>query len=173
MRGPAGRCRDDPGHHGRRMPRFDVLRAAVVRMQEHEFPEYLYYDIDNQIWYEPLADGTVRAGFKSWAVSLMGEVLVFTPKRIGRNFETGRSFATVEGGKWIGSARAAFDGVVVSHNENLIRTPELLMEDAYGAGWMLIVRPAHESWRDGLVTGGDIAPAFESWFATGAHKSRT
>jgi len=144
----------------------------VVRMQEHEFPEYLYYDIDNQIWYEPLADGTVRAGFTSWAVSLMGEVLVFTPKRIGRNFETGRSFATVEGGKWIGSARAAFDGVVVSHNENLIRKPELLMQDAYGDGWMLVVRPVHESWRKTLVTGPAIAPAFEAWLATDSYKTR-
>src|SRR5262245_51066176 len=172
MRGPAGRCRDDPGHHGRRMPRFDVLRAAVVRMQEHEFPEYLYYDIDNQIWYEPLAGGTVRAGFTSWAVSLMGEVLVFTPKRIGRDFETDRSFATIEGGKWIGSARAAFDGVVVSDNEHLIKQPELLVQDAYGDGWMLIVRPTHDSWHGTLVTGSAIGPAFEAWLATDSYKSR-
>lgn len=144
----------------------------MVRIQDHEFPEHLHYDIDNQIWYEPLADGTVRAGFTSWAVSLMGEVLVFTPKRIGRDFETGRSFATVEGGKWIGSARAAFDGVVVSHNENLIRTPELLMQDAYGNGWMLVVRPTPGNWRRTLVTGSAIAPAFEEWVSTDSYRSR-
>ena len=101
-----------------------------------------------------------------------GEVLVFTPKRIGRDFEKGRSFAVVEGGKWVGSARAAFDGVVVSHNESLIRSPELLMRDAYGDGWMLVVRPMREDWRTGLVTGSDIAPIFEAWFATEAYKSR-
>jgi len=145
----------------------------VVKLQDHDFPDHLQYDIENQIWYEPLADGTARAGFTAWAVSLMGEVLVFTPKRIGRDFEKGRSFATVEGGKWVGSARAAFDGVVVGHNENLVRKPELLMLDGYGAGWMLIVRPTYEGWRDALVTGGDIASTFESWFATGVHKSRT
>src|SRR5262245_41704182 len=154
------------------MPRPDVLRPAGANLQGHEFPDHLHYDIENQIWYEPLVDETVRAGYTSWAVSLMGEVLVFTPKRIGRDFEKGRSFATVEGGKWVGSARAAFDGVVVGHNENLIRKPELLMQDTYAAGWMLVVRPAREDWRSALVTGGDIAPTFESWFATGAHKSR-
>jgi glycine cleavage system H protein len=146
--------------------------VAVVRIQDHEFPEHLLYDIDNQIWYAPLVDGTVRAGFTSWAVSLMGEVLVFTPKRLGRDFEQGRSFATIEGGKWIGSARAAFYGVVVSHNEDLIRKPELLMQDAFGDGWMLIVRPAHENWRGTLVTGSVIAPAFEAWLATDSYKSR-
>jgi glycine cleavage system H protein len=154
------------------MPRSDLLRRAVVNLQDYDFPNHLHYDIENQIWYEPLADGTVRAGFTSWAVSLMGDVLVFTPKRIGRDFENGRSFATVEGGKWVGSARAAFDGVVVAHNESLIQKPELLMQDAYGAGWMLLVRPSGTDWHARLVTGPAIAPMFEAWFARGSHKSR-
>jgi glycine cleavage system H protein len=144
----------------------------MVEVQDSEFPDHLLYDVDNQLWYEPLGDGTVRAGFTSWAANLMGEVLVFTPKRVGREFEKGRSFAVVEGGKWIGSARAAFDGVVISHNEGLARRPELLNEDAYGQGWMLIVRPRRDDWRAGLVTGTTIAPAFEAWFASEAYKER-
>jgi glycine cleavage system H protein len=132
----------------------------------------LFYDINNQIWYEPLDDGTVRAGFTPWAAALMGEALAFTPKRVGREFEKERSFAVVEGGKWVGAARAAFDGVVVAVNENLIRAPELLTSDAFGAGWMLIVRPTHADWRSGLVTGAAIAPAFAAWLATEAYKER-
>src|SRR5262245_51217221 len=102
----------------------------------------------------------------------MGEVLVFTPKRIGRDFETGRSFATVEGGKWIGSARAAFDGIVVGHNEALIRKPELLTEDAYGEGWMVVVRPTDAKWQARLVTGLAIGKAFDEWLAKGLYKER-
>jgi glycine cleavage system H protein len=145
----------------------------VVIRQANEFPDALHYDMDNQIWYAPLGDGTVRAGFTGWAAKLMGEVLVFTPKRIGRDFEKGRSFAVVEGGKWVGSARAAFDGTVVAHNEQLARHPELLNQDAYGAGWMLIVRPARADWSDALVTGAAVAPAFTAWLGTGAYKDRT
>jgi len=145
----------------------------VVILQDSEFPEALHYDVDNQIWYQPLGDGTVRVGFTSWAARLMGEVLVFTPKRIGRDFDKGRSFAVVEGGKWVGSARAGFDGVVVAHNELLTQRPELINRDAYGEGWMLIVRPAHDDWKDALVTGAAIGPAFEAWFGTGAYKSRS
>ena len=150
-----------------------LLRRAVARVQDHDFPDHLLYDVDNQIWYEPLGDGTVRAGFTTWAASLMGEVLVFTPKRIGRDFETGRSFAVVEGGKWVGSARAAFDGIVVAHNDLLERKPELLNQDAYGQGWMLIVRPAGEGWRDALVTGAAIQPAVEAWITSESYKDRT
>src|SRR5215470_7485711 len=149
------------------MPRPDVLRPAVVKLQDHDFPDHLLYDIENQIWYESLADGTARAGFTAWAVSLMGEVLVFTPKRIGRDFEKGRSFATIECGKWVGSARAAFNGVVVAHNELLRRKPELLNHDAFGTGWMLIVRASEENWQERLITGQGVEEAFAAWLASG------
>lgn len=142
-------------------------------MDVTDYPGHLFYDMHNQIWYEPQADGTVRAGFTPWATALMGEVLVFTPKRVGREFEKDRSFAVVEGGKWVGSARAAFDGTVVAHNDQLIRRPDLLATDAFGAGWMLIVRPARADWREGLATGAAIAPGFAAWLATEAYKDRT
>ena len=144
----------------------------MAKVQDIEFPETLLYDLDNQIWYERLADGTVRAGFTPLAMTLAGDVLVFTPKRLGRDFEKGRSFSTIECGKWIGSARAAFDGIVIAHNEILMRKPELLNQDAFGAGWMLIVRPAGAGWDDGLITGERVAAAFEDWLASGAYTDR-
>ncbi len=106
------------------------------------------------------------------AVSLAGDILVFTPKRIGREFERGRSFATLEGGKWVGSARAAFNGLGVSHNEALVDRPALLSEDAFGNGWMLIVRPASEDWRQNLITGEAITPAFAEWITAESYKDR-
>jgi glycine cleavage system H protein len=145
----------------------------VVVVQDSEFPDDLLYDIENQIWYAPLGDGTLRTGFTLWAAKLMGDVLVFTPKRLGRDFEKNRSFAVVEGGKWIGSARAAFDGIVLAHNDLLVSKPELMNSDPYGNGWMLIVRPSVERWSAGLVTGAAIAPAFDAWLATDAYKNRS
>ena len=145
----------------------------MVTVQGCDYPDRLLYDIDNQIWYEPLADGTVRVGFMPFAVSMMGEVLVFTPKRIGRDFEKHRSFATIEGGKWVGSARAAFAGIVVASNDALARNPELMMADPFGAGWMLIVRPGDDDWRTGLATGATIAADLEAWIARAAYKDHT
>jgi glycine cleavage system H protein len=141
-------------------------------MDVSDYPDDRFYDMNNQIWYEPLADGTVRAGFTPWAAALMGEILVFTPKRIGREFEKDRSFAVIEGGKWVGTARAAFEGIVIAHNEDVIDRPELIGEDSFGAGWMLVVRPTRADWREGLVTGRAIAPAFAAWLATEAYKDR-
>jgi glycine cleavage system H protein len=145
----------------------------VTNREDPEFPPHLLYDIENQIWYEPLGDGTIRAGFTRWAANLMGEILVFTPKRLNFDFEKEKSFGVVEGGKWVGSARAAFDGVVVRHNERLDRTPELLNQDPYGEGWMLVVRPSRDDWRDKLVDGASVRPAFDSWIATGSYRNRS
>jgi glycine cleavage system H protein len=145
----------------------------VTSSDDTEFPPHLLYDIENQIWYEPLGDGTIRAGFTSWAAKLLGEVLVFTPKRLNFDFEKERSFAVVEGGKWVGSARAAFDGVVVRHNERLDRMPELLNLDPYGEGWMLVVRPSGNDWRDKLIDGASVRPAFDAWIKTGSYKDRS
>ena len=144
----------------------------MTRIDEHEYPEHLYYDVDNQIWYAPLDDGTIRVGFTPISMKLAGDVLVFTPTRVGRDFDKGRSFAVIECGKWVGAARAAFDGTVVAHNEALIVRPELLNSDAFGEGWMLIVRAAHDAWRVGLVTSSAVAPAFADWIAAEGHKSR-
>lgn len=145
----------------------------MARVQDHNFPDHLLYDVENQIWYEPLPDGTLRAGFTSWAAALMGETLVFTPKRLNHAFEKDRWFAMVEGGKWVGAARAAFDGTVVAQNEILIDKPALLMSDPFGQGWMLIVRPTNDNWRAGLVTGVQVGPTIESWIAGGSYKDRT
>jgi hypothetical protein len=49
----------------------------------------------------------------------------------------------------------------------------LLTSDAFGAGWMLIVRPERADWQAGLVAGAAIGPAIESWIAAGSYKDRT
>lgn len=145
----------------------------MVSVEGFDFPDQLFYDIENQIWYLPLGDGTLRAGFTSWAANLMGGVIVFTPKRLGRDFEMNRSFAVVEGGKWVGSARAGFDGTVIAYNERLERAPELINTNPYSEGWMLVVRPARDDWQAGLVTGEAIKPTFEEWLDSGVYRERS
>ena len=145
----------------------------MAQVGQHQFPEDLYYDLANQVWYAALPDGTVRVGFTPLAIELAGEVLVFTPKRVGKDFEPQRSFATIESGKWVGAARAAFAGVVVAVNYELVNRPRLLNTDAFGAAWMLIVRPNNEAWREGLITGAGISQAFEAWLTAEAYRDRT
>jgi glycine cleavage system H protein len=144
----------------------------MALVQGKDYPEHLFYDLDNQIWYEALPDGTIRAGFTPIAIELAGEVLVFTPKRVGKPFEAQRSFATIECGKWVGAARAAFDGVVIASNPALEMRPKLLNGDAFGAGWMLVVRPDQPDWEIPLTTGPAVEAAFLSLIAGESHRDR-
>lgn len=130
------------------------------------FPDALHYDVPHHVWYDAAGDGLVRAGITPIGVALAREVLVFTPKRVGRSVEAGRAMATVESAKWIGSVRAAFAGTVAAVNEALMARAAAVNHDCYGEGWMVLVRPAAPDWRASLVTGAAVAPAYEGWMET-------
>lgn len=132
------------------------------------FPRHLLYDVPNHMWYLEIDGGLVRVGMTSVAAALAdNRIFAFTPKRVGRELEVGRSCATIESSKWVGPARIAFDGIVEAVNEALIDDPGRLVTDPYGAGWMLIGRPAGGSSHGppllGLVTGDALHAAYTAW----------
>ncbi len=66
-------------------------------------PDDLLYDVENHTWFTEVGDGTVRMGMTTIATAMAGQLVAFTPKRIGRTVRPGKSCATVESGKWVGS----------------------------------------------------------------------
>lgn len=137
----------------------------MITVRGCRFPAHLLYDVENHIWYERLADGAFRIGLTSVAVALAGDVLAFTPRRVGRPTQAGRACATVESGKWVGPARICFDGTVLAVNEAMIDRPSLANRDCYGEGWMLVAMPANEAPIAHLVSGNELAAAYEAWMA--------
>ena len=126
------------------------------------FPDALWYDVARHTWYREEADGQVTLGITSVAAALAGEVLAFTPRRVGRDIEAGRSCATIESGKWVGPVRLVCAGKVVAINEQLMDEPGLINRDPYGASWMLTIVPVEwPAARAGLVTGPGLAAAYE------------
>jgi glycine cleavage system H protein len=137
----------------------------MITVRGCAFPDHLLYDVENHIWYERLADGAFRMGMTSVAIALAGEVLAFTPRRVGRATQANRACATIESGKWVGPARIVFDGTVIAVNEAMIERPSLASRDCYGAGWMLVAMPMGEVPLERLVSGNAIAAAYEAWMA--------
>ena len=135
----------------------------MITVRGCRFPEHLLYNVEHHVWYERLENGAFRLGMTSVAIALAGEVLAFTPRRVGRPVEAGRACATVESGKWVGPARIAFDGVVEDINEAMMERPIMANEDCYGAGWMLIARPEGAIPLERLVSGNEVAEAYERW----------
>lgn len=135
----------------------------MARVRGCEFPDALHFDVRRHVWYRPETGGLVRAGITPVGVGLAREVLIFTPGRVGRRFAAGRSIATIESAKWVGSVRAAFPGRIEAVNEALVTRASTVNRDCYGEGWMALLRPDAEDWTKDLVTGAAIAPAYEAW----------
>ncbi len=125
-------------------------------------PDDLLYDVPNHIWFTETGDGNLRLGMTSVATAMAGNLVAFTPKKVGRSVKAGRSCATVESGKWVGPAKSAAGGEVVEVNEALIEEPSLANQDPYSA-WMVVLRP--DDW-DGvkptLTPGTEVAAPYEA-----------
>ena len=129
-------------------------------------PDDLLYDVDNHIWFREVGDGTVKIGMTTVATAMAGVLVAFTPKKVGREVQPGKSCATVESGKWVGPAKSAAGGEVAAVNEELVAKPSLANDDPYGAGWMVILKPA--DWaaaKATLVPGSAVAGPYEAKMA--------
>ena len=128
-----------------------------------ELPDELLYDVPNHIWFKEVGDGTVRIGMTTIATAMAGRLVAFTPKKLGRKVEAGKSCATVESGKWVGPAKSAAGGEVVAINEQLVANPALANQDPYGEGWMVILKP--DDWasaKGSLTPGAQVAAPYEA-----------
>ena len=129
-------------------------------------PDDLLYDVDNHIWFKEVGDGTVRLGMTTVATAMAGPLVAFTPKKVGREVQAGKSCATVESGKWVGPAKSAAGGEVAAVNEELVAKPSLANDDPYGAGWMVILKPVEwEAAKATLVPGNAVAAPYEAKMA--------
>ena len=129
-------------------------------------PDDLLYDVENHIWFREQDDGTVKLGMTTVATAMAGQLVAFTPKKVGRSVEAGKSCATVESGKWVGPAKSAAAGEIVAINDDLVGKPSLANDDPYGAGWLVIVRP--QDWASAkatLVPGSAVAGPYEAKMA--------
>ena len=125
-------------------------------------PDDLLYDVPNHIWFIETGDGNLRLGMTSVATAMAGNLVAFTPKKVGRSVKAGRSCATVESGKWVGPAKSAVGGEVVEVNEALVEEPSLANADPYAA-WMVVLRPDDwDSVKPTLTPGTDVAAPYET-----------
>ncbi len=128
-----------------------------------ELPDDLYYEVEDNVWARREADGTLVVGMTAYACSLSGQIVAFTPKKVGKIVERKRSLSTVESGKWVGPVKAPVGGEIVAVNEALFDDPGIINADPYGAGWLLRIKPMDWEGEAGfLVSGEAIAAAFEA-----------
>lgn len=114
-------------------------------MADYQFPDDRLYDAGQHMWFLPLGDGAYRVGITQFGAVTVGRLIAFSPRPEGRFIELDKAFATMESGKWIGAARLPFAATIVAVHDGLIDDAEPINADPYGAGWLVVVRPADEN----------------------------
>lgn len=106
-------------------------------------PDDLRYSTDHE-WVRPLAgtettDGTpvVRVGITDYAQNSLGDIVFVQMPEPGTTIEIGDSIGEVESTKSVSDIFAPVAGTVVTRNDALDASPELVNSDPYGDGWMI------------------------------------
>ncbi len=104
-------------------------------------PADLHYARSHE-WLRELTDGTVEIGISDHAQHALGDLVFVEAPAVGRTLAAGEACAVVESVKAASDVYSPMAGEVVAVNEALVKAPELINQDPYGAGWIWRLRPS-------------------------------
>ncbi len=94
-------------------------------------------------WVRDLKDGTVEIGITDHAQHALGDLVFVEVPEVGRQLGAGEPCAVVESVKAASDVYSPIAGEVTANNGELGTTPELINQDAFGAGWLMRLKPAN------------------------------
>jgi len=102
------------------------------------YPEDLKYTKEHE-WVRVEGDKG-RVGITEYAKDQLGDVVFVELPPLGRQLRQMEPFGVVESVKAVSDLYSPLSGEVVETNEELERHPELMNQDPYGAGWMIVMK---------------------------------
>jgi glycine cleavage system H protein len=105
-----------------------------------EFPEDLRYTKEHE-WAR--ADGVrVRVGITDFAQDALGDVVYVDLPEVGAEVTASQAFGEVESTKSVSDVFSPLSGTIVERNPLLDERPELVNEQPYGDGWLIVIEVA-------------------------------
>ncbi|WP_366921453.1 glycine cleavage system protein GcvH [Metallumcola ferriviriculae] len=102
------------------------------------YPQELKYSKEHE--WAKIEDNQVTLGITYFAQHQLGDVVFVELPMEGDSFKKGEGFGVVESVKAVSDLYAPVSGEVVKVNEKLLEAPELVNEDPYGDGWMIVLK---------------------------------
>jgi glycine cleavage system H protein len=118
-------------------------------MAEYDVPQELRYTREDE-WIR-IEGERVVIGVTDYAQQQLGDVVFVELPAAGGVIERGEPFGVVESVKAVADLFGPVSGRVVEANALLADQPELVNQDCYGDGWMLVVEPDDPSEIDDLL----------------------
>jgi len=102
-------------------------------------------------------DSTATVGISDYAQNELGDIVNVELPEVGKIVRAGERFGSVDSVKAVSDLVAPVSGEIVEVNEDLLGSPELINEEPYGAGWMIIIKMEDPSEVDSLMTTEEYA----------------
>lgn len=94
-------------------------------------------------------------GITAYAQEQLGDVVFVELPKVGSTVEPGKTFGVVESVKTASDLYAPVSGSVAEVNDKLIDRPELVNQDPYGEGWMIVIAMSDPAQVSSLLTASE------------------
>ncbi|HZA27754.1 MAG TPA: glycine cleavage system protein GcvH [Actinomycetota bacterium] len=115
-----------------------------------EYPGELKYTREHE-WAAVEEGGRVRVGITDFAQDALGDVVFVDVPEQGTEVRAGEAFGEVESTKSVSDLFSPVSGRIVERNSTLEQSPELVNQDPYGEGWMIVIEVADPAELDDLL----------------------
>jgi glycine cleavage system H protein len=115
--------------------------SRMAKIDGYEIPEGLYYSKD-WLWIK-VENGKVRIGITDYSQKQLREIVFVELPSTEGTVKANDPFGSVESVKAVSDLVAPLSGTIEQVNEEVTSKPELLNEDPYGKGWLLVVTPSN------------------------------
>ncbi|MFQ6095727.1 MAG: glycine cleavage system protein GcvH [Candidatus Bathyarchaeia archaeon] len=112
----------------------------MVKVDDYEIPEGLYYSKD-YMWVK-IEGERARIGITDYAQKQLREVVYAELPDVGDELVKDEPFGTLESVKAVSDLVAPLSGKVEEVNEEVTNSPEIVNEDPYNKGWLVIMTPS-------------------------------
>lgn len=121
----------------------------MVKVNGYDVPEGLYYSKDYE-WAKVEGD-KVRVGITDYAQKQLREIVYVEIPSVGTSVKQNEPYGTVESVKSVSDLVAPISGTVEQVNEEVSSKPELLNQDPYNKGWLLLIKPSNMNELENLM----------------------
>lgn len=124
------------------------------------YPEDLLYTKSHE-WVK-VEDDRAIVGVTSYAQDQLVEVVFVELPEEGKEVKAGDAVATLESVKAVSDVYAPVSGKIIEVNKQLENQPELVNQDPYGEGWILVIEIAGEEELHTLMKVSDYQSLIEN-----------
>ena len=124
------------------------------------YPEDLKYTKEHE--WARLEGDAIRVGITHYAQDSLGDIVYVDLPAPGTQVASGQAFGEVESTKSVSDIYSPITGSITERNPRLEESPEIVNQDPYGEGWMVLISPTNPGELDGLLSAADYQAFIEA-----------